>query len=220
MVRARRFLGGGVLLVLLLAALVPLQMHLTKLRRPAWNRPSMAYLPQGETIKPWLMGYHTTIASYLWIRTMLYFGEHATGDQDFTWLVHMVDMVTRLNPHFYPAYEFAGLILPEKCDASGAGRVILQRGLTTFGNRNWRIPFYLGWIYYRHEGDTALAAEYIAMAGHSEGVPPYIAGFSATLFTRTGQTERAQQYLVALHAAVQNPAVRAVVRKKLDQLAP
>ena len=48
----------------------------------------------------------------------------------------MVDIITRLNPYFYPAYEFAGIMIPITCNNPEAARVILERDLHIWVLRN------------------------------------------------------------------------------------
>lgn len=195
-----------------------MQQRLTSYKDPSWHQETMSYLPQSEKLGPLLMGFKTTFASFLWIKTMIYFGSHYMSDKQYDWLVTMVDMVTRLNPKFYPAYEFAGLMLPDFGDSPKAAEVILNRGIAHFGSSNWKLPFYLGYLYEKQYHDSERAAQYFGFAGQIPGAPSYIAGFAATLLSETGKKDLAEEYLLSLFRATENPQVKEHLARKLQDL--
>ena len=192
------------------------QNRLTAIRSKLWAPSSMSLIPQCEKIRPYLLGFHTVYADYLWLRTTIYFGSHFITDQQYKWLVHMVDLVTRLNPNFYPAYEFAGLMLPDICKDPDAARVILERGVSSTVERKWKLYYYLGMIYYRYYDDRQTAASYIARAAAQPNSPGYkMAGVAATLFKKAGAPEEGREFLEALYAASENPEVKRYILAKL-----
>jgi len=105
-VHARMMRVGAQVLVAvsLFAAIAPVQRRLTAAKSPEWLQQRMSYLPKSDILKPLLLGFHATYANYLWFRTVNYFGTHYISDKSYPWLVQVVDMVTRLNPWFEPAY--------------------------------------------------------------------------------------------------------------------
>jgi hypothetical protein len=200
------------------ATAVFLQTRLTAIKPPSFLEERMTYLPRSELLKPFLLGFSSTYADFLWIRTNLYFGGHYLTDREYPYLIHMVDMVTRLNPHYYPAYEFAGLIIPDLCRSPDAARVILERGIGEWGQRSWKLPFYLGWIYFKYYRDPETAGRYLALAAQSPHVPSFIIGLAATMFRDAGKPRLGTEYLLAMYQATQNPGVRKVIEDKLRQL--
>ncbi|MFP4417909.1 MAG: hypothetical protein ACLFSB_11610 [Chitinispirillaceae bacterium] len=185
--------------------------------RPADSIPqSFAFLPDNRRIAPFLLGFHTTYAAYIWIETILYFGSHVFTDRQFPYLVSLVDAVTKLNPQFYPAYEFAGVIIPRYTDSPDAARVILNRGINHVSTqRAYKLAFYLGWLYYNHYQDYALAGEYLALAASHPKAPPYLAGLAARAYTNAGERQTAVQFLRYLYDATENPSVRYAISEKL-----
>jgi hypothetical protein len=194
------------------------QNRLTEIRLRNTAPSSMAYVPQTEKIKPFLLGFATVYADYLWIRTTLYFGSHYMTDRQYPWLVHMVDLVTRLNPHCYPAYEFAGLMLPDVCKNPGAARIILERGVSSNIERSWKLYYYLGMLYYRYYDDREMAAKYIACAvtrPNSPGVR--LAGLAAAMFKKAGRAEEGREFLEIVYSLSENPEVKRYIRAKMDR---
>lgn len=194
------------------------QNALTTIKQKHIAPESMAFVPQTEKIKPFLFGFHSAYADYLWIRTTLYFGGHFLTDQQYPWLVHMVDLVTRINPNMYPAYEFAGLMLPDICKDPNAARIILERGVTTHVERKWKLYYYLGMIYYRYFDDRQKAAECIAIAATQKNSPAYrLAGVAAALFKKAGKPEEGKEFLELSYALSENPEVKRFIQVKIGQ---
>jgi hypothetical protein len=162
-----------------------------------------------------MLGYSTTYANYLWIKTMIYFGTHYESDNIYTWLTSMVNIITKLNPYFYPAYEFAGTILPSFANNPDAARIILHRGITNLGNTKFSIPFYLGWLYYDKYQDYESAAYFLAYAGKNLEAPAYISRLAATLYQKINRTQVALNLLYAAYNATENPAVKETIKEKI-----
>jgi len=201
----------------LLGSIAVMQNRITREKDASWYRQSMAFLPQSDRIAPYLMGFQTTYAAFLWIKTTLYFGSEYMGPRQFSWLIAMIDMVTRLNPRFFPAYEFAALFLPDYCKNPDAARTILDRGISNVGQRRWKLLFYRGWIEYRYQHDYLRAAEYLGRAAREKGVPPYIAGLAATFYQNAGMKNMGRIYLQSLYLSAEDPKVKRYVEKELKK---
>ncbi len=194
------------------------QHRLTVIRSEHEAPQSMAFAPQSDRIKPYLMGFNVEYANYLWIRTTLYFGAHFLSDQQFKWLTHLVDLVTELNPDFYPAYEFAGLMIPDICKDPDAARVILARGLSSDVANKWKLWYYLGMIYYRYYGDDKDAAECIARAASEPNTTGYrLAGTAAALFKKAGAPEEGMTFLRMEYLLTEDPHIKQYIRVKMEQ---
>jgi hypothetical protein len=192
------------------------QASLLKLTGTSWKKESMTYFPGDERIKPAFLGFETTVAHYLWIRTIIYFGGHYVTDSDYRWLINMIDIITKLDPYFYPAYEFAGLMVPDVCKNPDAARVILQRGLTYLGNTKWNIPFYLGMLYYEHYNDKETAARYISLASKVPSDQSVkLAGIAASFYNQAGKRDMALGFLSFMYETSESPDVK---RHLLDQI--
>ncbi len=194
------------------------QQKLTALKDKTWLKERMSYLPQTEKVKSYLLGFSSTYANYLWIKTILYFGEHYESDKDYVWLVTMVDMVTRLNPYFYPAYEFAGVMLPAHLNDLDVARIILNRGITYLGSSKSSLPFYLGWLYYDKYDNPEEAARYLSLAAQCKDAPPFYTGLAATLYRDAGKKDLALQFLYSAYYTSENPAVKKTVKNKIEKL--
>jgi hypothetical protein len=216
----KRTLVSLFVLLCLLATIALVQHKLTADKDASWSRESMSFLPQSDRLAPYLMGFQTTYAAYLWIKTILYFGSEYMGPQQYRWLVGMIDIVTRLNPSFYPAYEFAALFLPDYCKNPDAARVILERGISGCSQKRYKLLFYLGWIYHQYCHDDLRAAECLARAAREKGVPGYIAGLAATYYANAGKYDEGLGYLSSLYQTTEDPHVRKFIEEKLRKYRP
>ncbi|NLG19053.1 MAG: hypothetical protein GX556_17150 [Fibrobacter sp.] len=203
--------------VLSITGIVFTQKKLTVLTGSSWSKESMTYLPGQDRIKGALLGFESTVSHYLWIRTILYFGDHYLSDRNFEWLIQMVDVITRLNPAFYPAYEFAGLMIPDLCGSPDAARVILERGLFHLGDKKWNIAFYLGMIYYKYYNDTKSAADYYALASRVPGENSHkLAGLAASFYREAGMDELGRNLLLFMYETSESPDAKKYLMDKIN----
>ncbi|MBN1578145.1 MAG: hypothetical protein JW913_16410 [Chitinispirillaceae bacterium] len=201
------------------AAINFLQSGLHRTAGPQWQQESMTYLPQGERIKPALLGFETTVAHYLWIRTIIYFGGHLMTDDKYPWLIDMLDIITRLCPWFFPAYEFAGIMVPDVCHNPEAARIILERGLTYLGAKKFNIAFTMGMVHYRYYDDRKTAAHYIARAAMAADAPrEKLAPMANAFFTKAGSPAEGFRVLLFAYETSDNPDVRRHLAKKIEEL--
>lgn len=207
----------GIALVVIAAGIYYAQTYLSKHTDSRWKTESFSYLPDNEHIKDFLLGYETTVSHYLWIRTIIYFGDHYNGDKHFLWIVNMLDIITKLNPHFYPAYEFAGVLLPRITKNPDVSRIVLERGLTNLNNRQWNIAFYMGMLYYQMYNDTYTAAKYFEMASrfNSPHKAKYIS-LAAAFYRKSGLDKNALNFLLFMYETSDNPEVKRYLKEKID----
>lgn len=199
--------------------MVCLQKDLRRRTGPAWQQESMTFLPSGERIKPFLLGFETTVAHYLWIRTILYFGGHNLTDRHYPWLIGMLDIITRLCPRFYPAYEFAGVLLPDVTGDPEASRILLERGLTHIGSTKWNIAFHMGVLHLKYYHDRKTAALYIVRAAMAAGAPRgKLINMASTFYTQAGSAYEGLRVLMFAYETSDNPEVRRHLAEKIAAL--
>ena len=216
--RARAFAAMIILLIVIFGSIIYLQNRLSAMSRTFQQPPSMAYVPESEKIRPWFLGFHTAFADFLWIKTTIYFGSHVIGDRQFPWLLQMVDIVTRLNPSFYPAYEFGGLLVPKICNNPLAGRIILERGVCQPLEKKWKFYFYLGMLYYEYYDDYEKAAMCIATAAQLPGAPTVkLTGLAKHFFKKSFDSSQADQFLMFMYATSENPEVKRYLMGKIKE---
>jgi hypothetical protein len=214
--KVKAIVAACAFIVVIFGGIIVLQNKLSAAGKTFQVPPSMAYVPESDKIRPWFLGFHTAFADFLWIKTTIYFGSHYLSDRQYPWLVHMVDIVTRFNPGFYPAYEFGGLLIPDICKDPYAGRIILERGVCTHVEKKWKLYFYLGMLYYKEYRDFDKALVCIATAAQLPGAPvEKLSNMAENLIKRTSGSQSADQFLTFMYSTSENPEVRRYLINKI-----
>lgn len=195
-----------------------LNSKLQKVATPEWYQESMSYLPEDDKIKILAMGYESTLAHYLWIRTILYFGEHYLTDKSYPWLIKMLDIITRISPYFYPPYEFATVMLPDFCKNYEAARVIGERGIYYLGSKKWNLYFLMGMIYFKYYQDRHIAAEYFTRGAFVKGAPSEkLFSLAKAFFLQSGDENDELRLLILAYETADNPDVKRHMAERIDE---
>jgi hypothetical protein len=174
-----------------------------------WTKEQVTAVISSPDIIPYLLGFESVFANFLWIRTILYVGENIMGENNGEWLKSMIEAVNMLNPSFYPSYEFAALMMPNITGEWEAARQILENGTPHIKKKKKRFMyFYLGWIYYAQYQDYTRAADLFAFAAKDPKSPPHWARLSATMLSEAGRTEQGIIFLLDLYENTDDPQVK------------
>jgi tetratricopeptide (TPR) repeat protein len=134
----------------------------------------------------------TSVADAYYLAMVQYYGEHVKTDGRLDSLPQMVDLVTKLSPHFTRAYLFGAFALID-AGRPDAAYEVLKRGFAA-NPGDWHFPAYLGFFAYRYgagrDKDLA-AARWYEQAAAIPGSPDYLARLAATLTARGGEQEKA-----------------------------
>ena len=150
------------------------------------------FVPSPRFFLDFSPSFSTSIADAYYLSMVQYYGEHVTGDGRLDSLPKMVDLVTRLSPHFTRAYMFGALALMD-AGRPDAGYEALKRGFEE-NLGDWHFPAYLGFFAYRYgEGKTMTlaAARWYEKAAAVPGSPDYLPRLAATLTAKGGEEEKA-----------------------------
>ena len=184
-----------------------------------WQRERITAVISSPDIVPFLLGFETVFAHYLWIRTVLYTGEEIFSGGDGKWLREMILAINMLHPQFYPPYEFAAVMLPQLTGDWEGARMILENGTSRVRGRNQRLMyFYLGWIYYSQFQDYTRAAALFAYASQFPNTPPHWARLSATALAQAGRAEQGIMFLLDMFEATDDPQVKRVLLERIKSL--
>jgi hypothetical protein len=162
------------------------------------SRPAQApadprvFVPSARFFLDFSPSFRTSVADAYYLAMVQYYGEHVAGDGRLDSLPQMVDLVTRLSPHFTRAYLFGAFALID-AGRPDAGYAILKRGFAE-NPGDWHFPAYLGFFAYRYgEGKdkNLLAARWYAAAAAIPWSPAYLPRLAATLTAKGGEEEKA-----------------------------
>lgn len=155
------------------------------------------FTAEPQFLKSISAGFDNAIADYYWIKTVLYFGRIASGDDlemmskllkddiketeeykqwkfeadnRYKYLPDMLNIVTGLDPYFIQPYLLGGLILSLNAGQYDKSVEILQKGTKYFPD-TWQFPYLLGYNYYFFLNEHEKASEYFRSAAANPGCP-------------------------------------------------
>lgn len=175
------------------------------------------YIPSGQFLKPFTLGFNQLIADYFWIKTISYFGDHLMSDREYPWLYHMLDLVTTLDPNFIWPYYFGGIVLSVEAKQVEESNLILKKGMAHHPGV-WKFPFYIGFNYWFHYNNPREAASYIEKAAGLPGAPDYLKTFPARLYSEAGKNAAAVRFLMEMLKNTQEPRLRAKIEKRIKDI--
>lgn len=110
-----------------------------------------------------------------------------------SWVYHMVDVTTELDPTFYSAYYTGGLFLTVAVDDREGASRIFKKGLLYFPER-WPLLYAAGYHELFEMKRPKVSAQLLKRAAE-RGAPPWVYSLSARLYTEVGQAEFAKHFL-------------------------
>ncbi len=144
----------------------------------------LLYLPSERLLTHFTAGFDSVLADLLWIQCIQYVAKEAKGERGFTWLRHMLELVTRLDPYFVDAYRYGGIFLAALKADDRASLSLLERGM----ERNpdaWALPYEAAMVYLLNRRDWSqsrvLASHYLAMSAATGRAPAYVVDVAAKL---------------------------------------
>jgi hypothetical protein len=208
---------GLVALALLLALVAILQVRVDRHAPPPPALDHGLYVPSRPYLKQTALGYEQAWADVLWLRTIAYYADQVTQEGKLTYLYHMLDVITTLDPRFLYPYLFGGVTLSIDLDRPDLANKILRKAMNEYPNV-WKVPFLIGFNAYFGEGDAATAARYIDYASRLPGAPAYLKGFASRLYVKGNGRERALQFLREIIRQTEDPALRAQLVKRYREI--
>ena len=177
----------------------------------------LAQLPQGEYLKPALLGYHHLAADMLWLRLVQVIGKKRNSADEYEWMYHALDVITTLDSQYAYAYYAGGVILGDLANRPDLSIRLLEKGVTA-NPEVWNIPFLLGYNYYFLLGDPAKGAEYIMEAARRPDGPAYLPGLATRMAAEAGNPDTALAFLDARLLETQDPQTRESLANRMKEV--
>jgi len=206
-----------VLVSLLIAAIVPIQRRLDGEKSTWEQKEELLYLPSGKVLRIVSLGFDQVMADIIFIKMIGYFATHNATDHTYTWLYHMADITTDLDPYFKFPYVFAGLLLNLEANQFENARLILEKGAAVFPN-DWYFPFLLGLNHFFNDGDLMRAADYFERSNELEGSPEYLAKLTRTLREHGQTRETTREFLIFLYNSFTMPEVKEILAQRIMEI--
>lgn len=181
----------------------------------------MLYLPSGKFLKGVALGFDEMVADLLWIKALAYFGGHAATDQDYSWLSHILDIVTTLDPFFQYPYEFGGVILATEIGDVDKSNLLLEKGMKNVPETNeryWYFPFFLAFNHMYYKDDYKTAAHFLEMASKFPQSPDYLPLLVSRLYADADSPEIAITFLDEMIKSTEKPELKEQLKLRLNEV--
>lgn len=188
---------------------------------PCFPYEEISYLPSGKFLKGAALGYDQILGDLLWIKALGYFGGHLQTDQSYTWLGHILDIVTTLDPLYQPPYEFGGIALAAEAEDVDKSIALLKKGMAHVPPnhpRYYYLPFFLAFDYMYYKGDYLSAAHYLEQAAKYPQAPPYLPKLVARLYANADSPEVAATFLQEMIQATDRQDLKESLTLRLHQV--
>jgi hypothetical protein len=136
------------------------QVSLDAKRQVAFDE-ELLYLPNEKLLTHFNGGMSSVVADMLWLQCIQYTSKQFKGDGKFTWLNHMLENITRLDPHFLDAYHYGSIFLASLEADDGASLELLEKGMVQNPDR-WELPYDASMVYLLNRREEAGAPEHAA----------------------------------------------------------
>lgn len=181
----------------------------------------MLYLPSGKFLKGAALGFDEMVADLLWIKALAYFGGHAVTDQDYSWLSHILDIVTTLDPFFQFPYEFGGVILATEVGDVDKSNLLLKKGMKNVPETNeryWYFPFFIAFNYMYYKDDYKTAAHYLEIASKFPKSPEYLPLLISRLYADADAPEIAIAFLTEMIKSTEKQELKEKLKLRLNEV--
>ena len=199
----KKYICKNIFPILFLMFLVGTLTFSTKIDKnfPKITYEDLKYLPSGKFVKGMSLGFDEMLSDLFWIKALAYFGGHAATDQDYTWLGHILNLVTTLDPYFHDPYEFGGIVLANEVENVDQSTRLLKEGMINVPKdhpRYWYLPFFIAFNYMYHKVDYLTAAQYLEQASKFPKSPKYLPYLVSRLYADSNSPEAAVIFLTEM----------------------
>jgi hypothetical protein len=177
----------------------------------------LAHLPQGDHLKPALLGYHHLGADVLWLKLVQVIGKRQNTMDEYEWTAHALDVITTLDPQYAYAYYAGGVILGDLANRPDLANRLLERGHAA-NPTVWNIPFLLGYNYYFLLADPDMGAHYTMRAAAIPGRPAYLPGLATRMAAEAGKPETALAFLEARLRETDDPEMKKFFETRIKEV--
>ncbi len=215
----RIWLLTSIFCVLSIAGFVLMQGQLNRIRPSREQlKEKLIYIPEARFVRTASLGFHAVLADIMWVRAVIYFGEHYVTDKDYSWLYRILDVTTSLDPENILAYRFGGTMLAMGENDVEKSIEILKKGIRNNPEEDWRLYFLVGFNYFYYLKDYATAAEYLEKASRMPGHPSYLPRLAAKMYAKADDIDTAIAFLEETYKHYENESVKETIRERIITL--
>ncbi len=179
------------------------------------------FLPSGKFLQGATLSYDELSADLLWIKAIGYFGTHYSSDKDYTWLSHLLEIITTLDPAYEEVYELGAIILSSEIGNISKSNELLLKGMNNVpvqDDRYWYLPFHIAFNNMFYIGDNRTAAHYFEIAARSHNSPRYLPLLVSRLYANTDNIALALPFLQEMISQAENEEIRQTLIRRMNDI--
>lgn len=167
-----------------------------------WQTENLDYKPQyvapPKELVHFHFGFNHIMADSLWIRSLQdtsYCDSPLSENicKGRSWLFHIFDVITDLDPHFQIVYRIGGLVLSVIISDIDGATALFDKGVRIYP-KDWRLTYRAAYHAIYEEKNKAKAAELLKLSAQN-GAPPWVYSLAGRMWVDSGHDELAQALL-------------------------
>lgn len=168
--------------------------------------------------RPFLsFGFRNFFADLAWLEAVQVAGSRRLGPGDYDRLYLLLHTVINYDPRFVVPYILGGLIVGDSPSHVRGALEILERGRENHP-RDWRLPFYIGYLQYFVLGDPIAGGEVLGEAARLPGSPAYLPFLASRMLAEGRRPETAMAFLSALARQETDPVRREILERRMNEV--
>lgn len=185
------------------------------------RRPVFVAVPRPEVVKVTDLGFHALAADWYWIKGVNYFGDERNAHVAYGELYNYFDLVTQLDPKYFPAYLFGGWALPwnrgDHWVNTEEAAKLLERGVKEFP-RDYRLRMQLAYIYSSYLHKYHEAGDQLSIAAQLPGAPSYLTSLATRMYATGGELTMARALAEHMLQQTRDPKEREAIKRRYEEL--
>ena len=144
----------------------------------------LLFLPNGRYLAAASLGFRTVLADIIYLWSIQYYGHHRTVEGR-TYLRHIFNTITDLDPQFTDAYTTGALVMAQDMADPKMAVELLDRGIER-NPGSWVLPWDAGWYAYMSLQDYEAAERYYELAAQVPDAPSWVPRLRAHMAVEQG----------------------------------
>jgi len=158
-------------------------------------------------------GFRNFLADVVWLQAVQVAGSSSMSRENYDRLSYLLDATTNYDRRFLIPYLVGGVLLGDSPPHAGEALKILARGRESYPS-DWRLPFYMGYIWYYVVGDSRKGAASMREASLIIGSPPFVGPLASRMYGEGNDPETALSFIDSLIRVEVDPVRRVVFERR------
>jgi hypothetical protein len=162
-------------------------------------------------------GFRNLLADVVWLKAVQTAGNKRLKDAEYRLLSCQLNIVADFDSRFVIPYLLGGLVLSESNEHAGDALNLLARGKPHHA-KDWRFPFYMGYIQYFSFGETMEAGRSMREAAQIPGSPQYLPLLATRMLSEAKDPEAALALLFSVASQETDPVRRGALERRMREV--